>query len=111
MACVNVANLLLARGSTRRKEIALRSAMGAGRGRIVAQLLTESLLLALGGGMLGLLFAAGAVSLLAHAGPASVPRLSQAAIDPRLFGFALAISLTTGILFGLAPATQGWDAA
>ena len=107
MACVNVANLLLARGSTRRKEIALRSAMGAGRGRIVAQLLTESLLLALGGGVLGLLLAAGTVSLLAHAGPASVPRLSQAAIDPRLFGFALAVSLATGILFGLAPAMQG----
>ena len=107
MACVNVANLLLARGSTRRKEIALRSALGAGRGRIIAQLLTESLLLALGGGLLGLLLAAGTVSLLAHAGPASVPRLSQAAIDPRLFGFALAVSLATGILFGLAPAMQG----
>jgi putative ABC transport system permease protein len=107
MACVNVANLLLARGSTRRKEIALRAAMGAGRGRIVAQLLTESLLLALGGGLVGLLLAAGTVSLLAHAGPASVPRLAQAAIDPRLFGFALAVSLATGILFGLAPAMQG----
>ena len=107
MACVNVANLLLARGSTRRKEIALRAALGAGRGRILAQLLTESLLLAIGGGLLGLLLAAGTVWLLAHAGPASVPRLSQAAIDPRLFAFTLGVSLATGILFGLAPAMQG----
>jgi putative ABC transport system permease protein len=107
MACVNVANLLLARGATRRKEIALRSALGAGRGRIVAQLLTESLLLALGGGALGLLLSVVAIRVLAHAGPASVPRLAQAAIDPRLFAFTLVISLATGILFGLAPAMQG----
>jgi putative ABC transport system permease protein len=108
MACVNVANLLLARSATRRKEIALRSALGAGPGRIVAQLLTESLLLALGGGALGLLLAVGIIYLLAHAGPASVPRLSQAAVDFQLFGFALGVSLATGILFGLAPAMQGW---
>jgi putative ABC transport system permease protein len=107
MACVNVANLLLARGATRRKEIALRSALGAGRGRIVAQLLTESLLLALGGGALGLLLAVGAIYVLAHAGPASVPRLAQAAMDLRLFGFALGVTFATGIVFGLAPAMQG----
>ena len=107
MACVNVANLLLARGATRRKEIALRSALGAGRGRIVAQLLTESILLALGGGALGLLLSVVAIRVLAHAGPASVPRLAQAAVDLRLFAFALGISLATGILFGLAPAMQG----
>ncbi|MGD0773141.1 MAG: ABC transporter permease [Candidatus Solibacter sp.] len=106
MACVNVANLLLARGATRRKEIALRTALGAGRGRIVTQLLSESVLLALGGGGLGLLLAACAVYVLAHAGPASVPRLAQAALDLRVFGFALAVSLATGILFGLAPAMQ-----
>ncbi len=104
MACVNVANLLLARGATRRKEMALRSALGAGRGRIVAQLLSESVLLALAGGALGLLLAAVTIYLLAHAGPASVPRLAQAALDLRLFGFALGVSLVTGILFGLAPA-------
>jgi putative ABC transport system permease protein len=107
MACVNVANLLLARGATRRKEIALRSALGAGRGRIVAQFLTESVLLAVGGAALGWLLAAGAIYLLVHAGPASVPRLAQAALDLRLFGFALAVSLTTGILFGIVPAMQG----
>lgn len=107
MACVNVANLLLARGATQRKEIALRSALGAGRGRIVAQFLTESLMLAFGGGALGLLLASGAIYLLAHAGPASLPRLAQASIDLRLFAFALAISVSTGLVFGLAPALQG----
>jgi putative ABC transport system permease protein len=106
MACVNVANLLLARGATRRKEIALRCALGAGRGRIVAQLLSESVLLALGGGALGLLLAAGAIYVLAHGGPAGVPRLAQAALDLRVFGFALGVSLVTGILFGLAPGMQ-----
>ena len=106
MACVNVANLLLARGATRRKEIALRSALGASSGRIVTQLLSESILLALGGGALGWLLAAGVIRVLAHAGPASVPRLSLAAVDLRLFGFALAVSMATGILFGLAPAMQ-----
>jgi putative ABC transport system permease protein len=107
MACVNVANLLLARGSTRSREIALRSALGAGRGRIVVQFLTESVLLALGGAALGWFLAEGAVYLLVHAGPAGVPRLAQVAVDLRLFAFALAVSLATGILFGLAPAMQG----
>jgi putative ABC transport system permease protein len=107
MACVNVANLLLARGATRSKEIALRSALGAGRGRVVVQFLTESVLLALGGAVLGWFLAWGAIYLLVHAGPASVPRLAQAAIDLRLFGFTAAVSLATGILFGMAPAMQG----
>jgi putative ABC transport system permease protein len=106
MACVNVANLLLARAATRGKEIALRTALGAGRGRLFTQLLTESVLLSLGGGALGLLLASAAIRLLAHAGPASVPRLALAAVDLRLFGFALVVALTTGILFGLAPAMQ-----
>jgi putative ABC transport system permease protein len=107
MACVNVANLLLARGATRAREIALRSALGAGRGRIVVQFLTESVLLALGGAALGWFLAAAAIYLLVHAGPASVPRLAQAAIDLRLFGFALAVTLATGILSGIVPAMQG----
>ena len=107
MACVNVANLLLARGATRRKEIAIRTALGAGRGRVAAQLLSESLLLALTGGSLGLLLARGVVALVARLGPASIPRLAEARIDARLFLFALAVSVATGILFGIAPALQG----
>ena len=106
MACVNVANLLLARGAARRKEIAIRTALGAGRGRIVAQLLSESVLLALAGGALGVALARGVVVLVARLGPASIPRLAEARIDARLFLFALAVSLATGILFGIAPAIQ-----
>jgi putative ABC transport system permease protein len=107
MACVNVANLLLARGNTRRREIAIRMALGAGRGRIAWQLLSESLLLALTGGALGLLLAWGAIALVARLGPAGIPRLAEARLDWRLFLFALGVSLATGCLFGLAPAIQG----
>jgi putative ABC transport system permease protein len=106
MACVNVANLLLARGAARQKEIAIRTALGAGRGRVVAQLLSESVLLALAGGALGLALARGVVALVARLGPASIPRLAEARIDARLFLFALGVSLATGILFGIAPAIQ-----
>jgi len=104
MACVNVANLLLARGAARQKEIAIRAALGAGRGRVVAQLLSESVLLALAGGALGVTLARGVVALVARIGPASIPRLAEAAIDARLFLFAFGVSLATGILFGIAPA-------
>ena len=107
MACVNVANLLLARGQTRRREIALRMAMGAGRGRIAGQLLVENLLLSLAGGALGLLLAWGTIVLVARLGPASIPRLAEVRLDWRLFLFALAISLATGVVFGLVPAIQG----
>jgi putative ABC transport system permease protein len=106
IACVNVANLLLARGSTRRREIAIRLAMGATRGRIAMQLLSESLLLALAGGVLGLVVAWGGVTLVARLGPSSIPRLAEARVDGRLFLFALCISVATGVLFGLAPAVQ-----
>jgi putative ABC transport system permease protein len=111
MACVNVANLLLARGSARRREIAIRMAMGAGRGRIALQLFSESLLLSLAGGALGLLLAWGAIALVAHLGPVSMPRLAEARLDWRLFLFTLGVSAATGVLFGLAPAIQGSGAS
>ena len=106
MSCVNVANLLLVRGSTRRKELAVRSALGAPRARLMTQLLSESLLLALGGGLLGLLLGAAAVTLVTRYGPADVPRLSQAGFNPRLFLFALSVSALSGILSGISPALQ-----
>jgi len=107
MACVNVANLLLARGAMRQKEIAIRAALGATRGRLIAQFLCESVLLSLAGGALGLALARGSVALVAAFGPASIPRLTQATVDGRLFLFALAVSALTGILFGIIPAIQG----
>jgi putative ABC transport system permease protein len=107
IACANVANLLLSRGSSRGREIALRAALGAPRGNIVALFLTESLMLALAGGLAGLLLAVIAIHVLAHGGPANVPRLAEATIDFRVFGFTLAASLLTGMLSGAAPAMQG----
>ena len=107
MACVNVANLLLVRGSRRNKEIALRAALGASRGRIVAQLLSESLLLAVGGGIVGLVLAAAAMAIVIRVGPANVPRLGEATLDGRLFLFALGASVLSGVVFGLAPALHG----
>ncbi len=106
MACGNVANLLLVRAATRRKEIAVRCALGAGTGRIVAQLLAESLLLSLTAGALGLVLAWGALATVARLGPAGIPRLAGAQLDFPLFAFAFAVSVLTGVLFGLAPAVQ-----
>jgi putative ABC transport system permease protein len=107
MACVNVANLLLARGAVRQREIAIRAAVGASRARLVTQLLAESAMLASAGGALGLLLARGAVLLVSRLGPASIPRLTEARVDGRLLLFALALSVLTGIVFGIVPALQG----
>ncbi len=104
--CANIANLLLARASARQREIALRCALGAGRGRLVRQLLTESILLSLIAGAAGVAATWWTVSLLARLIPEKFPRLHAAALDWRVMLFALAISLATGLLFGLVPALE-----
>ena len=104
IACANVANLLLARADARRAEIALRSALGAGRLRIVRQVLTQSIVLAVAGGACGLLIAYVGVQALVAFGPVSVPRVEQTRIDAAVLGFTALVALGTAIVFGLAPA-------
>jgi predicted permease len=106
IVCANLSNLLLARTASRQKEIAIRTALGASRRRLIGQMLTEGIVLSSSGAALGLLLAIGGTRALAHLDAMSVPLLPRAHVDPATLGFTLALALVTGIVFGLAPAFQ-----
>jgi putative ABC transport system permease protein len=109
IACSNVANLFLARAAVRRREMAMRAALGASRGRVLRQMLTESLLLSLAGGALGLLVTFWMVPRLVHLCPADIPRLKEMSVDGQVLGFTLGVSILTGLLFGVTPAWRASD--
>jgi predicted lysophospholipase L1 biosynthesis ABC-type transport system permease subunit len=104
IAIVNVANLMIGQTAARQRELALRASLGATPGRLARQLLTEAVVLAAAGGLLGTLLAFGQLALLKHLLPADTPRLAEVAIDARILLFAAAVSLGSGLLFGLWPA-------
>ncbi len=110
IATINVANLLLARATLRQREVAIRAAVGAGRGRVIRQLLVESVIQAVAGGAAGVLLARWAIYLLVRISPYAVPRLSETTIDARVLAFTVGVSLLTGILFGTGPAISLWRA-
>lgn len=104
IACSNVAGLTMVRASSRMREMGVRTALGAGRARLLRQLLTESLFLAISGGTAGVLFAFASIRVLLHLAPSNIPRLDQVSVDLRVLLFALALSLLTGFFFGIYPA-------
>ena len=106
IACANVANLLLARGAERHKELAIRAALGASRTRLIRQLFTESIFLAVLGGVCAILLASWGIDAILALSPANLPRIDEIKIDSRVIGFTFAVSMLTALIFGLAPAVQ-----